>query len=138
MKRLLVIALLVSACGPALRAQVVIISHPEVSINSIDARTLVEIYTLARTEWKDGNPVRVFALRKGTSGLDRFHAYLGIDELALKKTWLRLQLTGEGRAPTVVGEEEMVRRVSETPGAIGFIDISRVTSDVKVLRQVGQ
>ena len=40
--------------------------------------------------------------------------------------------------PLAITEDEIVSRVAATPGAIGFVDVSRVTDKVKVLRQVNQ
>ncbi len=40
----------------------------------------------------------------------------------LRAAWDRMVFTGTGLAPTVVrSEEEMRRRVRETPGAIGYV-----------------
>jgi ABC-type phosphate transport system substrate-binding protein len=138
MQRLISVMIALVALTMSLRAQVVIIAHPSVSAKTIDKRTLTEIYTVARTEWKDGDPVHTFALQRGAPAAEAFYRFIGIDGLSLRKVWLRAQLTGEGPAPTVVSEAEMVKVVGETPGAIGIIGMERVTDRVKVLRQIGE
>ena len=138
MKRLLQIAFLMTAFAVAARAQLVVIANPSVPVASIDTRTVVNIYMLTQTKWANDEPIRVFALKKGTAGAEKFYAALGLNPLALNKQWLRIQLTGEGRAPSLVPEDEIVARVAATPGAIGFVDMARVTDRVRVLRQVAQ
>ncbi len=138
MKRLLLSALLMTAFTVMARAQLVIIANPSVPVASIDTRAAVDIYMLTQTKWTNDEPIRVFSLKKGTTGAEKFYAALNLNPLALNKQWLRVQLTGEGRAPTLVAEDEIVARVAATPGAIGFVDMARVTDHVKVLRQVTQ
>jgi len=136
MRRILLLTLLLTGIAAAAQAQVVIIAHPSVPASSIDAQTVVQIMMLTRTKWSDDEPIRVFTLKKGTATAEKFYALFGLNPLALNKQWLRVQLTGEGRAPAVVTEAEMVNRVASTPGAIGFVDVSHVTGEVKILRQV--
>lgn len=136
MPRHVLVLLLFIGSVTVLRAQVVVIAHPDVPVNSIDTRSLSDIYMLTRTLWIDNTPIRVFALKKGFSSTEKFYSHLGLTVLTLNKQWLRIQLTGEGRAPTLVTEDEIVQKVATTPGAIGFVDVSRVTERVKVLSQV--
>lgn len=136
MTRLLLCAFLMTAVTVMVRAQLVVIANPSVPVASIDTRTVVDIYLLTQTKWTNDEPIRVFALKKGAAGAEKFYAALGLNPLALNKQWLRVQLTGEGRAPSLVAEDEIVARVAATPGAIGFVDLARVTSGVKVLRRV--
>jgi ABC-type phosphate transport system substrate-binding protein len=136
MKRPILLTLLLIGIATGAQAQVAIIAHPSVPGNTIDAQTVVQIMMLTRTKWSDDEPIRVFTLKKGTATAEKFYAQFGLNPLVLNKQWLRVQLTGEGRAPAVVTEAEMANRVASTPGAIGFVDISHVTGNVKVLRQV--
>jgi ABC-type phosphate transport system substrate-binding protein len=138
MKRLLLVAALTVACSIAGNAQVVVIAHPSVPLSTIDTETLMDIYMLTQTKWSDTTPIRVFALKKNARASETFYTHAGLNVLTLNKQWLRVQLSGEGRAPTLVNEDDMVARVAATPGAIGFVDITRVTSNVKILRQIGQ
>lgn len=138
MKKLLALLLIIITFAITGRAQVVVIAHPSVPVSSIDNASLVDIYMLTRSKWADDTPIRVFTLKKGSALVERFYSHLGLNTLTLNKQWLRIQLTGEGRAPTAISEEEIVEHVAATPGAIGFIDASRVTANVKIIRQVAQ
>ena len=136
MKRLLLSALLMTAFAMTGHAQVVVIANPSVPVSSIDKESLIDIYMLTQTKWPDDTSIRLFALKKGLAAAEKFYAHLGLNTLTLNKQWLRIQLTGEGRAPTLLNEDEMVARVAATPGAIGFVDASHINGTVKVLRQV--
>lgn len=138
MKTTFILVLLIAALAAPAHAQIVVIAHPSVPVATIDTETLVDIYMLSRTKWSNGTPIRVLALKKGSMGAEKFYSVLGLNPLSLNKQWLRIQLTGEGRAPSLVTEDEIVAHVAATPGAIGFVDASRVTDKVKVLRQVTQ
>jgi ABC-type phosphate transport system substrate-binding protein len=138
MKRTMILLLVLIALISAGQAQVVVIANRSVPVSSIDTETLVDIYMLAHTKWQNDVPIRVFALKKGSQSMEQFYAHIGMTILALNKQWLRIQLTGEGRAPLVLGDDEIVSRVAATPGAIGFVDHSRVTGDVKVLWEIEQ
>ena len=52
---------------------------------------------------------------------------------------MRVVLSGEGRAPLVAGsEEEVVRKVAQTRGALGYVSANLVTDDVQVLGVIGK
>ena len=66
-----------------------------------------------------------------------FYSGITKDQLSLKKIWMKKQLTGEAKAPETVGsDEDVVKKVSSTPGAIGYVKSSAVTGDVKVLLEL--
>jgi len=55
----------------------------------------------------------------------------------MKSIWLKNMLSGEGEPPKAMGsEEEMLKNVAETPGAIGFINKNKVIAEVKVLAYI--
>lgn len=136
MRRLLLSTFVLTAFTVMANAQIVVIVHPTVPGVTIDRETLADIYMLTMTKWDDDTPIRVFALKKGTVGTETFYASLGLNTLTLNKQWMRKQLTGEGRAPALLSEEDIVEHVASTPGAIGFVDVSHVTGNVKILRRV--
>ncbi len=55
----------------------------------------------------------------------------------MKRVWLRMILSGEGRAPTLLrSAEDLVERVAATPGAVGYVPLALVTRDVKVIATI--
>ncbi len=61
-----------------------------------------------------------------------FYEELGRTPLEMRKLWMRVQLSGEGRAPvTLSSETEVAEKVASTPGAIGFVRADLVPINVK-------
>jgi len=52
----------------------------------------------------------------------------------MKSIWLKKKLSGKWNPPeSVETEDDVFIKVSSTPGAIGFISLAKVTSEVKTL-----
>ena len=90
----------------------------------LDREDLRAIFMMRTREWPDGAPIRVFVLPDDFALHDEFvRQHLGTYPYVLRGIWDRLVFTGSGAAPTVVvNEEEMRRRLRATPGAIGYLD----------------
>ena len=117
---------------------IVIIAHPSVQVSTLSRHVLLELYTLEQATWEDGSLVTLFDLKPETEAKRVFYQYLRQKPRELKKIWMRVVLSGEGRTPRILGhEEEVVKKVAETPGALGYSQRSLVTDDVKVLGVVG-
>ncbi len=97
--------------------------NPALQSVPLDRDLLRAIFTMRLRAWPSGPPVRVFVLPDSNPLSDRFYReQLGMYSYVLRAAWDRMVFTGTGLAPTVVGsEEEMRRRVRETPGAIGYV-----------------
>jgi ABC-type phosphate transport system substrate-binding protein len=115
-------------------SQVAVIANKSVPINTITVSKLSDIYLLNTQNWGNGIAVVPLWLR-GIDDIEAtFSAYLGMKPLDIRKIWLRVQLSGEGRAPMMfTSEDELIQKVAGTRGAIGFINEESVTADVKVL-----
>lgn len=75
-------------------------------------------------EYTDGTPIRA-----------EFHdAVTNKSESQLQAYWSKLIFTGKGTPPKAVGSAaEVIAEVSSNPAAVGYIDSSEVTGDVKVI-----
>lgn len=109
--------------APAYAQSIQIVVAREHRSVAIDRRLLLSIYLGRVTTWPDGKPIRVFTLPDGHPLHERFvRQQLGTYPYVLRTAWDKLVFTGTGFAPTVVPtEEEMRRRVEQTPGAIGYL-----------------
>ncbi len=117
-----------------LNAQVVVIANKSVEIEKISKEELNDIYLIRTTIWDDGRYITVYDLKENNKSKQTFYTYLGKSNSYFKKKWMRLQLTGEGFPPKTIGSEyEILELVSKTPGAIGYIDASKVNQKVKIL-----
>ncbi|HTY37792.1 MAG TPA: hypothetical protein VMH23_11815 [Bacteroidota bacterium] len=137
MKKLLGLAFAVMLAVPQLNAQVAVIAHKGVSVSAISASAAADIFSLSTKEWKDGSPVVVFDQKTEGATRTKFYEFIGKSPIELKKIWMRIQLSGEGKAPTIVGsDDEVVQKVASTPGAIGYVAASKASGDVKILATI--
>jgi ABC-type phosphate transport system substrate-binding protein len=134
MKTIGVALLLLSIAAGAATAQLAVIAHSSAQAPSLTRAQVTDIYTLSQTAWPDGTPVVVVDLRKPSPAKERFYAAIDKDPSDLRKEWMRAILTGKAKAPEGVDtESEMLKMVATTPGAIGYLRATAVTSEVKVL-----
>ena len=116
------------------RAQVAVIAHPAVPEDSISKSQLLDFYTGDITEWKNGDPVIVLDLQVKSAIKMAFYEFIGKSTSRMKSIWLKKKLSGEGGPPEAFpSEEQVLQKVASTPGAIGFVDLSKVDTHVKTL-----
>lgn len=137
MKKILLLALLtILCCTVKLSAQVAVIANKSVGAGSVDASTLANIYSLDSKNL-GGVTLVVLDLGEDNDAKKKFYGFLGKSFADMKKIWLKAKLTGNGNPPvTVSSEDEMIKKVASTPGAIGYVSASKVTADVKVLKKI--
>jgi hypothetical protein len=130
----LVLALAVT---PAAGAEV--IAHSDYPDGQIARSLLRGVFGMRVRAWPDGRPVRVYVLEdKNPVHQDFCKAVLQVYPYQLRQNWDRLLYSGTGQPPvTVASEEELLRRVAETPGSIGYLAVRPSASSrdrkVKVL-----
>jgi hypothetical protein len=123
-------------CGPSLQAQVAVIAHKGVSVASVDASTLNNMYSLFKKDI-GGAKLVLFDLKTDAPSKEKFYTFIGKPAAEVKKLWLRAQLTGSGNPPSNVNsEDEMVEKVASTPGAVGYVSQDKVSDKVKVLATI--
>lgn len=134
MKRISLIVLLCAiVLGSApLFAQIAVIANKSVSITSLDAGAIKDLYSLDSKNIGSAKAV-LFDVRASSPAKIKFYETIGITPDAAKKLWLKAKLTGAGEAPIAISEEEMVEKVASTPGAVGYVSAGKVTGDVIVL-----
>lgn len=115
-------------------AQVAIIAHKDVPLDSLNRAQLTDFYSCELKMWGKNLPVVVVDMRLQSAVKDAFYKFLGMTASRMKSIWLKKMLMGEGVEPLVVkSEEEMLKKVASTPGALGFVDASTATNEVKIL-----
>ena len=100
------------------------IVNPEVGVTLMSTDEARLYVTMRHKAWPNGVPVKVFVLPDEDPLHRAFaNAVLGMFPYQLRRVWDRQLFSGTGQAPiTVATEEEMVRRVATTPGAMGYVD----------------
>lgn len=117
------LALALLARSGAAGAQEMIV-NPDVATSQITTNE-ARLYLTSRLKaWPNGVPVKVFVLPDDNPLHRRFaNAVLGLFPYQLRRDWDRQLFSGTGQVPaTVATEAEMIRRVSATPGALGYVE----------------
>lgn len=100
-----------------------IIAHQSVPLKSISVPMAKTIFGGRIRNWPNGLPVRVFVYNDRDNRHIKF-CKEGIDVFPreLRRAWDRIVFSGLGEGPTTVeSQEEMIKLVSTTEGAIGYV-----------------
>ena len=117
-------------------ATIVPITHVDNDmIGAVSKRTLRAFYSMRTQSWDDGNQLVVFVLSDDAELHSDFCSkVLGILPYHLRRNWDRLIFSGRASAPILVSSPaEMKRRVSQTPGSLGYLSIDDIDDSVSVL-----
>lgn len=109
-------------------AEPVLIHHPQLRGENFSTGSLVRIYAMQKRAWSDNTPVKVFTLPNNSNLYKEFVTdYLKMQPYQLDRLWHRLVFSGTGTRPEEVSSiSEMLEKVKNTPGAIGYVDSSLV------------
>jgi len=86
-------------------------------------------------QWPDGSPIKVFVLEDATMQHISFcKQLLGMFPYQLRRIWDRQVFSGTGVEPTTLkNHQEMLDKVSQDKGAIGYVHSAEVIPSVKIL-----
>ncbi|MBN1397368.1 MAG: substrate-binding domain-containing protein [Bacteroidetes bacterium] len=137
MKYLFYVFILVIISVSVSYSQVAVIANKSVPVSKISSGALLQIYLMKNTKWSDGTKIVVY-YNKEQSICDKVCEYIGMDIINLRKRWMQMQLSGEGKAPVAIdGDNEMIKKVKSTEGAIGYVNISSVKGkDLNVIATI--
>ena len=117
-----------------INAQVAVIAYKSAPINEISSSQLLDFYTGDVRYWSNDDPVVVFDLDPKGEIKKAFYNFIGKSTSRMKSIWMKRMLSGEGDPPEALpSEEEILQKVAETKGAVGFISFDKVSEEVKVL-----
>ncbi|WP_117235181.1 phosphate ABC transporter substrate-binding protein [Vibrio maerlii] len=104
------------------------------SIDSLKQGDVKKLFMGKKTKMS-GAKVQIVELTDGDAGRIAFHEVAtGRTEAQLQSGWSRLVFTGKAEAPVQVADySAMIAEVSGNTNAIGYVDESALTGDVKVL-----
>lgn len=121
-------------------AEPVTITSPDVATNSLSATQARLLFGMRLHQWDDARPVKVFVLPDSHPvHVDYCKSVLHVFPHQLRTVWNRQVFSGTGQAPVEVrNEEELLDRVANTPGAIGYISREKAEkSKVRLLEVRG-
>lgn len=126
-------------CFSASTSGVEVIAHKAVAQKSLSVAQLRRIYTMRQVRWPDKTPIKVFVLPSNHALHQQFtQSTLNILPYKLDRIWNKLTFSGLGVAPTIVATPELLlKAVSATPGALGYVE--KVTKeDIVNVIQISQ
>jgi hypothetical protein len=112
-----------------------IVVHRALSQQELTIGAARLLFTMRLLRWPDGTRVRVFVL-PDSEPLHRQFAKqsLGLYPRQLRRVWDRHLFSGSGAVPVSVSSvDEMLKRVGETPGAIGYLPDGVANEAVRVI-----
>lgn len=118
--------------GSALAAHAApaVIGNKNLAGEKIDAATLKAVFLGKKVSW-DGAGRVTLAVLKGDLAEEFLKATVDMNASTFTNHWRRLSMTGGGTAPKFFDKADELRKfVSETPGAIGFVDPASVDGSV--------
>lgn len=116
--------LLLLSCFSLWANELIIVHGDKGSLSKTEVK---EIYLGQKQQWRDGSKIHLATYDKGNLAEIFTKKYLGKRHSQFLLYWKQLLFTGRGVMPQVVKtEEEMIRYVKKTPGAIGYISNIKV------------
>ena len=150
MVRVAVVALVtIASAGPmasAVEAQtapeaVAIVVHPQVAIDDLSLAQLKSIFLAEQQHWPDRS--RITLLVRAPQAPERdlvLNEIYGMSEDRYRQYWIAKMFRAEvASGPKIVFSTDMLRDlVTVIPGSIGFVPVSAVGPDLKVIRIDGR
>ncbi len=120
-----------AACNVWADGQYEVIIHPNVSDKNLSIKSLRAIFGMRLHTWSNGAMIRVFVMSDDAPLHQKFcKEKLNIFSYQLRLAWDRLVFSGTGQAPIKVNSsEEMLAKVANTPGAIGYLWKADINND---------
>jgi ABC-type phosphate transport system substrate-binding protein len=115
-----------------------VIAHKAVSVAKVSRDELRPIFQTKTNTWPDGSAARPFNLPDSSSSRQGFDAaVLGLDPDRVARYWIDRKIRGGERPPAIAPTAAvMLKIVSKTPGAIGYIEAGAVDQTVKIVAKV--
>lgn len=99
----------------------------------LSKQQLSKILTLKKTRWSNNQRIQIFLYAEDSDAFNEFIVnQLGVFPYQLRRHWKRAGFSGRASPPVVVENmDELIKRLQTTPGAIGFIPGSLMTSELQ-------
>ncbi|GAC15466.1 hypothetical protein GLIP_2845 [Aliiglaciecola lipolytica E3] len=117
-----------------------VLVNVEVQTDALTSSQLRKIFSMRQTVWPDGQPIIVFVLKTESAA----HQALCKDVLKMfpyqiERLWNKLAYSGLGDKPTELSnQKEMLEKLQQTPGAIGYMLNINSGNKIKKIEVVGE
>jgi ABC-type phosphate transport system substrate-binding protein len=110
----------------------VVITNPSLGAETIDADTIRSVFRGKKVAWGNKSAV-IVAVLKGGAVHDAFlKQAFNISASSFSNYWRLTTMSGGATAPKeFANEDELLKFVAATPGAIGYLDETKLNTDVR-------
>ena len=138
---LVAIAAAVSTVGAQTTEAVAIVVHPQVAVDDLSLDELKNIFLAERQYWQDRSRITLVVRAAIAPERDLVLSEIyGMSEDRYRQYWIAKMFRAEvASGPKIVFSTDMLRDlVTVIPGSIGFVPMSEVGPDLKVIRIDGR
>lgn len=141
-RRVLTIGLLVVMGAVLAQAKdLALVSNKGNGLSDVTMAELVKVCKAQMNRWPDGKPA-TFVMRNPASGeakmvIEKVYA-MSPDAVDALVTSANHERSNHPAIVVVSSDDELVRRVASTPGAIGLVDVYSINSSVQVVKVGGK
>ena len=122
------------ACASARAQDVVIVANKNVTLDTISAAQLREIFTGVRSRLSDGTRVVPVLLKGGPAHEVFLRKHVGENPEEFRTRWRKAVFTGQGAMPKEFDSEgALLDYVAKYPGAIGYVSRVDAAGKIRVL-----
>ncbi|MCV2362130.1 phosphate ABC transporter substrate-binding protein [Paucibacter sp. DJ1R-11] len=133
--RLLLAGLAALALAGAAQADIAVIVHPS-NATALDDEQISKIFLGQTKTFSGGGEAVPVDQKEGATREDFGNKVLKKNPSQLKALWARQIFTGGAKPPREMGgDDEVLKFVASTPGAIGYVDAGKANSSVKVVKR---
>lgn len=117
---------------------ILVIANKSVGISKVSRDDLRPIFQTKKDTWPDGSAAKPFNLPDNNPARHGFDAaVLGLDPDRVARYWIDRKIRGGERPPqNAPSSAVMVKVVSKTAGAVGYVEAAAVDASVKVIAKV--
>jgi hypothetical protein len=141
LRRVLIVALLGLSGTQALAKDIALISNKGSTVSAVTMAELVKLCKAQTNRWPDGKTVTLFVRDPATPEmkmvLEKVYSLTpeAANELIASANHGR---TNHPAIIVVSSDDELVRKVASTPGAVGLVDVYAINSSVDVMKIGGK
>jgi ABC-type phosphate transport system substrate-binding protein len=125
---------LLLSCTAARAQDVVIVANKGVSVSQISSTELRDIFTGARSRFRDGSRAIPVTMKGGPAHEVFLIKHVGVTPDEFRTIWRKAVFTGQGAMlKDFSSEAALLEYVSATPGAIGYVSRAPSRDSVKTI-----
>ena len=134
-KQFILFVFIIMMMGCPVRAEIIsVIANPNVTESTIDKSSIQRIYLGKKTRWDNNLKINPAMLSKGLTHDQFIKNYVNKSIPQFITFWKKAVFTGRGLPPkSFENESDLIKYVADTPGAIGYVSVSKNISGVKIL-----